>query len=141
MDFGLVYRHGGDEQPSVVPTEVQGAKIEGVEGARRILEAEPFQGDAPAVEDEDDLGLKLAVFDIFSERYDRRLDAKKLVFERALTDYKRIQTIERKRPKDERELLNRVKAFARVQTAADHEVFVDGLLCARESDVPNATLT
>lgn len=136
MEFGLVHRYGGDEQPSQVPVDAKKVKAEEVEGARRILEAEPFQGDALVEEEDDDLELKLAVLDIFNERYDRRLDSKELVFERALTDYKRLQANERKRPKDERELLNRVKAFARVQTAADYEVFVDGLLraslCAAE---------
>ena len=131
MEFGLVRRFGGDDQPSHVPVDPNKVKTEEVEGARRILEAEPFQGDAPAIEEDDDeLDLKSAVLEIFSERYDRRLDSKELVFERALTDYKRLQANERKRPKDERELLNRVKAFARVQTAADYEVFVDGLLRA-----------
>lgn len=36
---------------------------------------------------------------------------------------------ERKRPKEERDLINRVKVFARIQTAADQEAFIDGLIC------------
>lgn len=40
-----------------------------------------------------------------------------------------IAANERKRTKEERDLINRTKVFARVQTAEDAEVFVDGLLC------------
>lgn len=41
-----------------------------------------------------------------------------------------MHTGERKRPKDERDLINRVKPFARIQTSADYEEFLDGLMCA-----------
>ncbi len=36
---------------------------------------------------------------------------------------------EKKRTKEERDLLNRTKVFAKVQTAQDYENFADGLLC------------
>lgn len=36
---------------------------------------------------------------------------------------------EKKRPKEEREILNRYKVFAKLQTAEDFEVLVDGLIC------------
>lgn len=40
-----------------------------------------------------------------------------------------IQVTERKRPKDERELVQRYKVFAKLQTAQDFEVLVEGLIC------------
>jgi transcriptional adapter 2-alpha len=36
---------------------------------------------------------------------------------------------EKKRPKEEREIFNRYKVFAKLQTAEDFEVLVDGLIC------------
>ena len=130
MDFGLVKGFGGDSQPITVPVDPHAAKPEELEGTKRILEAEPFAGEAPVpAEPEQDLELKLVVLDIFAERYDRRVDAKQLVFERALTDYKRRYAEDKKRPKDEKDLLNRTRALARLQTAEDYENFVDGLLC------------
>lgn len=39
-----------------------------------------------------------------------------------------IQAAERKRPRDERDLVNRLKPFARLHTAQEHETFVDGLV-------------
>lgn len=40
-----------------------------------------------------------------------------------------IQAMERKRPKDERELVQRYKVFAKLQTAQDFEILVEGLIC------------
>jgi len=40
-----------------------------------------------------------------------------------------IQAIERKRPKEEREMVQRFKVFAKLQTAQDYEVLIEGLLC------------
>jgi len=37
--------------------------------------------------------------------------------------------MERKRPKEEREMVQRFKVFAKLQTAQDYEVLVEGLLC------------
>ena len=37
--------------------------------------------------------------------------------------------MERKRPKDERELMQRYKVFAKLQTVMDFEVLIEGLIC------------
>jgi len=37
--------------------------------------------------------------------------------------------MERKRPKEEKEMLQRYKVFAKLQTAQDFEVLVEGLIC------------
>ena len=47
---------------------------------------------------------------------------------------RQLQTIERKRAKDERELINRYKVFAKLQTALDFEVLVEGLICELQPD-------
>ena len=40
-----------------------------------------------------------------------------------------IQAAERKKPQKERDLVAKYKVFAKLQTAEDHEVFIEGLLC------------
>jgi hypothetical protein len=86
MEFGLVMRYGGDEQPGRPPDGVlDGVKVE----AR-----DDVVPDDPVVEEDDgDLDLKLAVLDIYNERYDRRMESKALLFDRALTDYKRVRPL------------------------------------------------
>lgn len=78
-------------------------------------------------EDEGDLDLKLTVLDIYNERLDRRGRRKEFIFSRNLVDYKRSIAAERKRPKEERDILNRVRHFAQMQTAVDFEEFYNGL--------------
>lgn len=84
----------------------------------------------PPLSDENDLDLelKLTILDIYNDKYDRRLQAKAVVFDRNLLDYKKIQAAERKLPKEIRDLVIRIKPFARLQTATDHEKFQEGLI-------------
>ncbi|WWC87792.1 uncharacterized protein L201_002684 [Kwoniella dendrophila CBS 6074] len=82
----------------------------------------------PDLEDEDELEVKLAMLDIYFSKLDKRLDAKEILFDRGLTEHKKIQAAERKRPKEERELIQRYKVFAKFQTAQDFEVFIEGLI-------------
>lgn len=91
-------------------------------------EDKPFDWD----EDPTDLHLKLTVIDMYNERLDRRLRRKHFMFERNLVDYRRNQAAERRRPKEERELLSRTKHFAQMQTALDYEDFLNGL-CYEEA--------
>ncbi|WRT65609.1 uncharacterized protein IL334_002554 [Kwoniella shivajii] len=82
----------------------------------------------PDIEDEDELEVKLAMLDIYFSKLDKRLDAKEILFDRGLTEHKKIQALERKRPKEERELIQRYKVFAKLQTAQDFEVLIEGLM-------------
>ncbi|KAJ1020690.1 hypothetical protein NDA16_004082 [Ustilago loliicola] len=91
-------------------------------------EDKPFDWD----EDPTDLNLKLTVIDMYNERLDRRLRRKHFMFERNVVDYRRNQAAERRRPKEERELLSRTKHFAQMQTALDYEDFLNGL-CYEEA--------
>lgn len=40
-----------------------------------------------------------------------------------------MQAMDKKRPREERELLHRLRPFARLQTSADYEVFTADILC------------
>lgn len=141
MEFGKVYQFGGDEQPAgEEPVKVEVVKPEGEDGV-------PLP---PVDEPEADLMLKLAILEMFNEKYDRRMAAKEVIFDRGLMNYRQVRfrfrlvpkklsliqycaiqifANERKRSKEERDLINRTKVFARIQTAQNHESFVDGLLC------------
>ncbi|GAA6042350.1 hypothetical protein JCM8097_003865 [Rhodosporidiobolus ruineniae] len=126
MEFGRVYHFGGDSQPAgppPPPAEGEG-EGEGEGGEEKPLPEGEKEGDEP----EQELELKLTVLDMFNERYDKRMAAKELIFDRGLINYKTMSASERKRNKDERDLITRAKPFSRIQTAVDHEEFVDGLL-------------
>jgi transcriptional adapter 2-alpha len=52
----------------------------------------------------------------------------KFVIERGLLDLKKIQKQERKRPKEERDIINAMKPFARFSDKQEHERRVNNLL-------------
>ncbi|KAL7419684.1 Transcriptional adapter ada2 [Cryptotrichosporon argae] len=154
MEFGLVFKYGGDEQPAAKvtrPVEVEGEDeededeekpdVEAVKeddvkpdpdedkpSAKKGKEKSPPKEPVVEIEDEDELEVKLAMLDIYFSKLDRREEAKNVIFDRGLTEYKKIQALERKRPKDEKELIGRYKVFAKLQTAQDFEVLVEGLI-------------
>ncbi|KAK8861484.1 hypothetical protein IAR55_002305 [Kwoniella newhampshirensis] len=185
MEFGLVWKYGGDEQPEATVTQPPddddeddededdeegdeakktnggGLKVEQPEDVKVKLKTEPLDEDdqpetstsqsrhpssspknskkdkgkgkakaipQPDIEDEDELEVKLAMLDIYFSKLDKREDAKEILFDRGLTEHKKIQAAERKRPKDERELIQRYKVFAKLQTAQDFEVLIEGLI-------------
>jgi len=41
-----------------------------------------------------------------------------------------MQAAEKKRPKDEKDIVHRLRPFARLQTAEDFEIFAADILCA-----------
>lgn len=77
---------------------------------------------------EGDNELKLAVLDVYNSRLTKRSEYKRIIFEHNLLDFKHLQSSERKRSKEERDLLQKCKVFARLQSGADFNVFVEGLL-------------
>ncbi|KAJ2597417.1 Transcriptional adapter ada2, partial [Coemansia sp. RSA 1722] len=76
----------------------------------------------------EELELKQIVLRIYNNKLDRRLYRKGFIFDRGLLEYRKNQSIEKKRPKDERDLLNKIKVFARMQTKDDYDRFSSGLL-------------
>jgi len=80
---------------------------------------------------DDDLAeneLKLLILDIYNSRLTVRADRKRVMFEHNLVDYRRNQAIEKRRSREERELVNKAKPFARLMPNRDFEDFVNGLL-------------
>ncbi|TNY22224.1 hypothetical protein DMC30DRAFT_161034 [Rhodotorula diobovata] len=152
LEFGKVYHFGGDSQPAAPPAPAasgadeggaavaegageqdgaggEGAGADGARGDGADKEEKPLpEGEQEGDEPEPELELKLAILDMFNERYDKRMASKELIFDRGLINYKVLSAAERKRSKEERDLIMRTKVFSRIQTAQDHEDFVEGLL-------------
>ncbi|KAH9824197.1 transcriptional adapter 2-alpha [Melampsora americana] len=124
--------HSSSEEPIQPTPSGPPAKPKGKEKETKKVEEdnETEEEAAPPIHDEDDdaLELKLTILDIYNERYDKRLEAKAVVFDRNLLEIKKIQAAEKKMPKEVRDLVVRIKPFARLQTALDHEKFQEGLI-------------
>ncbi|TIB87880.1 hypothetical protein E3Q19_03499 [Wallemia mellicola] len=128
LEFGLVHGLKGDSLPDPRRPGTSSVKLEN--GDQVSIHDLPPSAAEETLEDEPqaDLQLKLALMDIYNSRVDKRLLGKRLIFDRGLLQHKKIQAIERKRPRDERDLVNKLKPFARLQSAQEHERFVDGLV-------------
>ena len=48
-----------------------------------------------------------------------------------------LQAAEKKRPKDEKDIIHRLRPFARLQTAEDYEVFCTDILCKSQATLLN----
>ncbi|KDR75051.1 hypothetical protein GALMADRAFT_69919 [Galerina marginata CBS 339.88] len=94
--------------------------------------ADDEAGDEPIhpqpYETNDSLAFKLSMLEMYFQRVDKRLETKAIIFERGLLDYKKMQATEKKRPREEREFLHRLRPFARLQTAEDYESFATDML-------------
>lgn len=75
--------------------------------------------------------MKNDVIELYNARIDERIRRKKFVLERGLLDFKKTQKQERKKTKEEREIINSMKIFARFNTPEDHERLVNNLLKER----------
>jgi transcriptional adapter 2-alpha len=80
---------------------------------------------------EQDIQLKNEVIELYNARLDERIRRKKFVTERGLLDFRRTQKYERKKTKEEREIINAMKIFARFNTPEDHEKLVNSLIKER----------
>ncbi|KAJ3274611.1 Transcriptional adapter ada2 [Terramyces sp. JEL0728] len=110
-------------------------EIAGYMPGRKEFEHE-FENDAEQIvkdieiteeDTKEEIDLKAVVMDIYNTTLDRRAQRKKIVFDRGLTDFKRIQSIEKKRPKEEKELYQKYRIFAKMMTQEDFHIFMEGL--------------
>jgi len=85
----------------------------------------------PDDESSENVRLKENVIELYNARLDERIRRKKFVIERGLLDLKSVQRTERKYSKEEREIVNKCKIFARFHTKEEHERFVNGLIKER----------
>ncbi|KAH8586836.1 putative SAGA complex subunit [Bisporella sp. PMI_857] len=76
---------------------------------------------------EPEMELKMTVVDVYNERLTQRADRKKVIFEHNLLDYRKNAALDKKRTKEERDLLNKAKPYARMMNRKDFEEFNRGL--------------
>jgi transcriptional adapter 2-alpha len=98
------------------------------EEAVQHMQFEPGEGLDPVTgQMDEETNLKMTVFDIYNSRLMARMDRKRIIFEHNLLEYKKNTLIDKRRSKDERELLNKAKPFARMMNHEDFESFTKDL--------------
>ncbi|KAI0032890.1 hypothetical protein K488DRAFT_48877 [Vararia minispora EC-137] len=76
----------------------------------------------------DSITFKLTLLQMYLQRAERREEGKRLIFQRGLLEYKKMQAADKKRPRDDKEIVHRLRPFAKLQTAEDYEVFCADIL-------------
>lgn len=101
-------------------------------------EAEDIIGDMEVAEEDPkaDMDMKAQVLEIYAAKLDERARRKELVLDRGLTNFKGYQALEKKRPKDERDLRDKLRVFMRFVPQEYMNKFIRGVLeerklCAR----------
>ena len=72
--------------------------------------------------------LKYDILKLYNAKLDERIRRKKFVIEKGLLDVKKQQQMERKRPKEEREIYSQMKPFMRFCEGQEFQQLVDGLI-------------
>jgi transcriptional adapter 2-alpha len=75
--------------------------------------------------------LKLDVVKIYNQKLDERDSRKQFVIESGLVDIKKTQQADRRRSKEERDMVTRCRMFSRFQSPSEQEALVASLLLAR----------
>ncbi|KAB8349715.1 hypothetical protein FH972_023730 [Carpinus fangiana] len=109
--------------------EFENEFVNEAEEAVQHMTFDPFDGDInpKTGELEPEMKLKMTISKIYNDRLTQRVERKKLIFEHQLLDFKKIQAIEKKKSKEERDLVNRAKPFARVMSKTDFDDFTADL--------------
>ena len=98
------------------------------EEAVQHMQFEPGDGIDPRTGQLDpEMELKMTIMNIYNEKLNARVDRKKIIFEHHLLDYRKNQNAEKKRSKEERDLISRAKPFARMMTHEDFQEFCKGI--------------
>jgi transcriptional adapter 2-alpha len=97
------------------------------EEAVQHMQFEPGDGQKTPADGDAELELKMTIMEIYNNKLVSRVERKKIIFEHQLLDYKRHTAAEKKRNKEERELMNRAKPFARMMNHADFITFCDDI--------------
>jgi transcriptional adapter 2-alpha len=93
------------------------------EEAVQHMQFEPGESLTPDPE----VDLKMTIMNIYNGRLRARVERKKIIFEHQLLEYKKNQAADKKRSKEEKELLNRAKPFARMMNHGDFVAFCEDL--------------
>lgn len=97
------------------------------EEAVQHMSFDPGAGITPNGEMDPEMELKMTVVDIYNSRLTSRTERKKILFEHSLLEYRKNTGQEKRRTKEERDLLNKAKPFARMMNHDDFEELSKGL--------------
>lgn len=97
------------------------------EEAVQHMSFDPGAGITPSGETDAEMELKMTVVDIYNSRLTSRMERKKILFEHNLLEYRKNTGQEKKRTKEERDLLNKTKPFARMMNHDDFDELSKGL--------------
>ena len=135
-------KHGG---PTVLPPRpddvkrMQGSELAGYmprrgdfdiewdNDAEKLIQDMEFSPSDPVEERE----LKIKVLKIYNSRLEERERRKQFLIDRNLLDYRKKLEEDNKLPADERDLVNRLRLFARFHSAEEHEEFIQNVLKAK----------
>lgn len=99
------------------------------EEAVQLMQFDPGDGiNSKTGEVEPEMDLKMTVMDIYNSRLTQRAERKKVIFEHNLLEYRRNAALDKKRTKEERDLLTKAKPFARMMNHDDFRDLCDGLI-------------
>lgn len=99
------------------------------EEAVQHMQFDPGDGINPKTGEMDpETELKMTVMDIYNTRLTQRAERKKTIFEHGLLEYRKNAALDKKRTKEERDLLMKAKPFARMMNHTDFEEFCNGLI-------------
>lgn len=92
-----------------------------------LAEMEFAEDDSP-----EEIELKYRILEIYNKRLDQRIKRKQFVIQHGLLNIRKQTTLDRLRSKEEKEIYNSLKPFARFSTPEDHEKLISGLIRERE---------
>lgn len=78
-----------------------------------------------------DRELKIKVIQIYNSKLDERERRKNFLLSRGLLDYRKNQLADAKLPRDERDLVRRMRLFERLHTPEEHKLFIGDILKAK----------
>lgn len=79
-----------------------------------------------------DVNLKLTMLDVYSGVLERRMAKKMFIFEHNLLEFRKQQTIDKMRSKEDRDIFNQIKPYARFMTSKTFDSFLIGLVKEEE---------
>ena len=75
--------------------------------------------------------LKIQVIEIYNQKLDERERRKKFLLNRDLLDYRKNQLLDAQIPRDERDLVRRMRLFERLHTPEEHQAFLGDIIRAK----------
>lgn len=78
-----------------------------------------------------DRQLKIQIIDMYNAKLDERERRKQFLVSRGLLDYRKIQKEEDALPRDERDIVRRMRLFERFHTREEHKQFINDILKAK----------